>query len=123
MFIKTPIYGLGYEGYKDHYNQYFPFSTQRRYDSHNMFITALANYGIIGFVPFMTIFLVPLIASYKTLRKKENSDHSLSMAIICLSSVIPFMLNGWFQGGLFYSAVEISLLYSNVSLLIASSDK
>jgi O-antigen ligase len=122
MFIKNPIYGLGYEGYKDHYNQYLPFSSQNRYDAHNMFITALSNYGIIGFVPFMAIFLFPLIASYKTFRKKKNNDHSSNMAIICLSSVIPFMLNGWFQGGLFYSVVEISLFYSNVSLFLASRD-
>jgi O-antigen ligase len=124
MFVNDPVYGLGYEGYKDNYNKYFPFSSQRRYDAHNMFITALANYGIIGVAPFMAIFLLPLIRSYKTVRKKkDNDDHFSNMAIICLCSVVPFMINGWFQGGLFYSSVEISLFYSNVSLFMASSDK
>lgn len=123
MFIKNPIYGLGYEGYKDNYNKYFPYSSQKRYDAHNMFITVLANYGIIGFVPFMAIFLVPLNASYKTFRKKKNNEQSSNMAIICLSSIIPFMINGWFQGGLFYSAAEVSLFFSNVSLYMAIRDK
>ncbi len=123
MFLENPIYGLGYEGYRDNYKRYFPFSSKRRYDAHNMFITALANYGIIGFIPFMTIFLYLLFASYKTYRKETNDEHSSNMVIICLCSVIPFMINGWFQGGLFYSAVEISLFYSNISLFIASREK
>jgi len=123
MFLKSPVYGLGYEGYKDNYKKYFPFTRQRRYDAHNMFITALANYGVIGFLPFMAIFLFPLFVAYRAYRKETKDEHVSNMAIICLSSVIPFMINGWFQGGLFYSAVEISLFYSNVSLFLATEGK
>jgi O-antigen ligase len=123
MFIKSPVYGLGYEGYKDHYNRYFPLSKQRRYDAHNIFITALANYGIIGFIPFLYIFLRPLSASFRIVRNKFNNidEHTSEMAILCLITVIQFMFSGWVAGGLFYSPIEVSLFYSNISLFLAVS--
>ncbi len=125
MFTTKPIIGLGFEGYKDHYREYFPGTHRLRYDAHNIFVTALANYGIIGFIGFMSIFLIPLIAAFKFIRNKnENIDtHSSEMAIICLTSVIPFMVNGWFAGALFYSGIEVSLFYSNICLFLAVSGR
>jgi O-antigen ligase len=123
MFITSPLYGLGYEGYKDHYHEYFPKYV--RYDAHNIYVTALANYGIIGFIPFLYIFLRPLSASIRILRNKENiiDEHAYNMAIICLTTLIPFMFNGWVAGSLFYSAIEISLFYSNISLFLSVNRK
>jgi len=125
MFLNNPSYGLGYEGYKDHYHQYFPMSIKRRYDAHNMFITALANYGIIGFIPFLYIFFRPLAVSYRILRNKIMNivENTYDKAILCITSVIPFMFNGWVAGGLFYSAIEVSLFYSNISIFLAISDE
>jgi O-antigen ligase len=125
MFKQNPLYGMGFEGYRDNYSVYFPWKSRVRYDAHNIFITALANYGIIGFIPFLSIFLIPLIASYKTVRKKSelSNERSKDMALICLTTVIPFMINGWFAGGLFYSTIEMSLFYSNIALFLAVKSK
>jgi len=126
MFTTQPIIGLGFEGYKDHYNEYLPSSHKPRYDAHNIFITALANYGILGFIPFILIFWIPISVALKVLRNRNDGDdyeNNSKKAILCLSSVIPFMVTGWFAGGLFYSGIEVSLFYSNVSLFIAVSDQ
>jgi len=125
MFTRSPVYGLGFEGYKDHYSKYFPWKDKVRYDAHNIFITALANYGIIGFLPFILIFLIPLFASYRVIRKKSeiSNEHAHGMAIICFVSVVSFMVNGWFAGGLFYSSIEVSLFFSNVALFLAVKDR
>jgi O-antigen ligase len=123
MYKESPLIGLGYEGYNDNFGRYFPWSDKDKYDAHNIFITALTNYGLIGFIPFLCIFLYPISAARKTL-KEGNSNISDStskdLAIICISSVIPFMLSGWFAGGLFYTPAVIILLYANISLFLSS---
>jgi len=123
MFIKSPVYGLGYEGYKDHYHEYF--FKNARYDAHNMFITVLANFGIIGLIPFLYIFIKPLLESVKLLRSKiyDIDGHKYKMAILCITTVVPFMFIGWGAGGLLFSQIETSLFYSSISLFLAAITK
>ncbi len=122
MYKESPLIGLGYKGYYDNFGKYFPWSSRDKYDAHNIFITALTNYGLIGFIPFLCIFLYPLSVSWKVL-KVDNSrifdSTSKDLAIICVSSIIPFMLSGWFAGGLFYRPTIMFLLYTNIALLLA----
>lgn len=125
MYKKSPLIGLGYKGYYENFGEYFPWSSKAKYDAHNMFITALTNYGLIGFIPFLCIFLYPLSVARKTLKIDNNENpHSTTkeLAIVCISSIIPYMLNGWFAGGLFYSPVVMVLFYTNISLFLASGD-
>ena len=119
MFAESPLYGLGFEVYREHYADYFPDRHRKKYSAHNMFITAAANFGVIGFIPFLSLFFIPLFASYKTIRNKNknNNEHSSDMAIICIASIIPFMINGWFAD-IFFSTINISLLFSNISLFL-----
>ena len=121
MFQTSPIAGLGYKGYYDNYGKFCLDAWRDKYDAHNIFITALANYGLLGFLPFMGIFMYPLIISIRTIRREESlvsTDYSRDWAIVCICSIIPFMINGWFAGGLFYSTVEVSLLYINIMLFL-----
>ena len=118
MFRKSPVIGLGYKGYYENAR----LRDMRKFDSHNIFVTALANYGLTGFIPFMGIFLYPLFVSRRIIRSnvKENSnEHCRDMAIICICSIVPFMINGYFSGGLFYQPVILFVLYSNTTLIIA----
>lgn len=122
MYKTSPLIGLGYNGYYDNFGRYFPWSIRNKYDAHNIFITALANYGAIGFIPFLGIFLYPLYYSKKIVRQSRilnNTGNLCDMAIICISSVIPFMISGWFAGGLFYSFSVIIVLYTNIALVFA----
>lgn len=123
MFQTSPIIGLGYKGYYDNFGKYFPWSGTQNYDSHNIFITALANYGLVGFIPFMGIFLYPLSRAVRIARQKDGvtcDEYSKDMAIICICSIIPFMISGWFAGGLFYSETTMSLLYTNIALFLST---
>ncbi|WP_186441410.1 O-antigen ligase family protein [Desulfamplus magnetovallimortis] len=125
MFISSPIIGKGYRGYHNNWKQYFPFSKVDKYSAHNIFVTALANYGVIGFVPFMAIFLYPVFVSLKVLRSRISFNNVLlnDMAIICISTVPCFMINGYFAGGLFYNPVIMILLYSIISFTISAYTK
>jgi O-antigen ligase len=120
MYKESPLIGKGYKGYYDNYGRYFPWSYKTKYDAHNIFITALTNYGLLGFIPFLGILFYPLFFSKKIIRNnsiENNTGSYKDMAIICISSVIPFMINGWFAGGLFYSTPIILLLYTNIALV------
>ena len=122
MFRGSPLIGLGYQGYYENFGKYFPYAHWEKYDAHNIFITALANYGLIGFIPFLGIFLYPVFTSRKVLKAdndEESDSISTELAIVCISSVIPFMINGWFAGGLFNNQVLVVLLYTNISLFLS----
>jgi len=124
MYKESPLIGLGYRGYYDNFGKYFPSSVYDKYDAHNIFITALTNYGLIGFIPFLGIFLYPLFAARKALKVNNNrifDNTSNDLAIICISSIIPFMLNGWFAGALFYTPVLVILFYTNISLFLSGN--
>jgi len=125
MFTEHPIIGLGYNGYFENFGKYFPKSYVLKYDCHNEFVTALANFGLLGFIPFMGIFIYPLVFSVKILCQKGtmlNKEHSRDMAVICISSVVPFMLSAYFAGGLFAQWPLIFILYTNIALVLAAKN-
>ena len=122
MFKKSPLIGLGYKGYYENFGRYFPWSGKDKYDAHNIFITVLANYGLLGFIPFLGIFLYPIFIARKTLKIDNNGNPNNTikeLAIVCISSVIPFMLSGWFAGGLLNNQVLVVLLYTNILLFLS----
>lgn len=122
MFLASPLIGLGYRGYYENFGKYFPHAPQKKYSAHNIYITALANYGLIGFIPFMGIFVVPIVCSVKVLvqnnRKRENKYFN-DMALICLLTTFVFMLCGFYAGGLFYNYKVMFILYTNMALFLA----
>ena len=114
MFKKHLFIGLGYKGYYQNFGKYFPYSLKKKYDAHNEYITALANYGILGFIPFMLIFLYPLFYAFKNLK---YSGLQKEMAILGIAVIIPFMLNIAFAGTAFYQQVLTSLFYTHTSFI------
>jgi O-antigen ligase len=123
MFLNNPGAGLGYKGYYDNFRKYFPYSPYKKYDAHNIFITALANYGLLGFLPFIGIFLYPLLLAFKSLRNQNRDPSGLNtsgFAKIAICSIIPFMVYGSGAGGGFQNTVSVSLLYSNAALFLAN---
>jgi len=124
MFWESPIVGLGYKGYYENSHKYLRGS--KKWVAHNIFITALTNYGIVGFIPFLGIFLYPLSFSTKIIRSHDKTtwaENAKDMAIICICSVVPFMISGFFAGGLFYKPETMFLLYSNTALVLSYSQR
>jgi O-antigen ligase len=121
MFMTKPAIGIGHEGYRDNYKKYFPNSSKERRPVHNIFVKVLAEYGLIGFVPFILIFFYPLLLSIKIIRFNKylkNKGDVLNLAIFCIATVIPFMLIGWFAGGLYSNKYVFKVLYTNIALFI-----
>ena len=122
MFLDNPVIGLGYRGYYENFGRYFPHAATRKYSAHNIYITALVNYGMVGFIPFLAIFFIPLVASVKILflkRRVGASQYNKDMALICFLTLVPFMLCGVYAGGLFYNYRVLYILYSNTALFLS----
>ena len=126
MFQEKPLFGNGYEGYYQRFGEFFRFSWSRKYDAHNEFITALANYGVVGFSFFVLIFLYPLNYARKILKRYRRgqllSRFRKNMAVICISTVIPFMLNASYAGTVFSKVVVVYILYVHISFVFFSDE-
>jgi len=117
MFLKKPLYGWGFRGYYNKFGEYFPYSYRKKYDAHNNYITALANYGIFGFIPFAGIFLYPLLSSMRTLRQ-SNSHFQSTSAVALIAMLVPFMASAWVAGALMYQPIIVNLFYFYIVLFL-----
>jgi len=121
LFKKSPLIGTGYRGYYENFWKSFPKQHLKKFDAHNMYVTALSDYGLIGFMPFIAIFIYPLLASFKDIRAKPHIGdvYTRDMGIICIVSILPFMISGYFAGGLIYEYVYFSIIYSNAAIVLS----
>jgi O-antigen ligase len=115
MFRSSPLFGLGYKGYYENYGD-FKGEPGRKYDPHNIFITALTDYGLVGFTLLMCIFIYPLLYSIKIILsgKKGDENSAFEMAVICITTVIPLMINGFFAGRLLFKPDIMFILYTQI---------
>ncbi|EFK96827.1 O-antigen polymerase [sediment metagenome] len=121
MFKKNPFIGLGYEGYSENFNKYFRrswYSEPSKFSAHNIYIEVLANYGLLGFLPFMAIFLYPLFISFSNIIK-GSLLYSKDLSITCIITIVPFMMNGFYAGGLLKQWSIMMLLFTNIVLLFS----
>jgi len=119
MFRKKPLYGWGYKGYYNNFGRYFKYAVRKKYNAHNNYITALADYGLLGFIPFLGIFIYPIMVALRNIWTRQGmlSNKSLS-AIALLAMLLPFMTSAWFAGKLMYQPVIIDLLYVYIVLFL-----
>ena len=121
MFLDHPIIGLGFKGYNYNFSKYFPHSWKKHYDAHNEFVTALANYGIIGFTLFLLIFLYPVLYSRNTMKKFKFGQRNLienDLAIVCIATTLPLMMSFFFAGAMFYVNQFVTPLYYTIIALV-----
>lgn len=108
LFTESPIIGKGYAGYWNYSKKFF----KRSEDAHNNYLTALVDYGIIGFIFFMGIFLIPVWRVFRVFIKSTPSDNGFKLASATATAIIlPFMANAYAAGALMHSSVVTSLLY------------
>lgn len=122
MFKDNIVKGLGFKGFYENILKYRPTYTTKKLVAHNNYITALANYGLLGFIPLISIFLYPLFISVKVILTGKYGDQraeTRDMAIICVSCLIPFMISSYFAGSLFYDYSIMPLLFTQCSFVIA----
>lgn len=126
MFLENPVAGLGYRGFYASFGKYAKGASVKNYQAHNIFITEIANRGIIGFIPFMGIFLIPLLVCKNKLFPKKQApplkEMEKGVAIVTLCSLLSFMFNGYFAGGLFFNFLIMFPLYSNIACILSYRD-
>lgn len=121
MFADSPLIGSGYEGYTDNVMKYLGYRGRAR-DAHNLYVTLLANYGLLGFLPYMAVLIYPLIASIRKVKISDGTieaNNASEMAAICIAALIPFMISAWFSGGIIDSWQLLNLLYTIIMFVIA----
>lgn len=123
MFADKPIIGHGYKGYYQNFGKYLPNAGRDKYDAHNEYVTALANFGVLGFIPFILIFIWPLSWAWKRLRRLDprTSAEARPRLLVGILSILTFMLNQFYAGHLFYSNLAVFLLYGNIALMLTTS--
>lgn len=109
LLKKNVLFGRGYKGF---YHYAVGDFVDHKYDPHNNYITALVDYGLIGFFLFMNIFIIPLYRSICSLSQKELFDDSKLRAITAIAIIFPFMASAFFAGGLMYIQLITSILYT-----------
>jgi O-antigen ligase len=122
MFTDSPLIGLGYRGYYENFGVYLPNGGRAKYDAHNEYVTALANYGLIGFGPFLAVFLFPLIWGWKRMRSLPPPAvrEERLRVLVGIISVVTFMMSQFYAGHLFYQNIVVFLLYANVALMLTT---
>lgn len=120
MFGDSPIIGLGYKGYYENFGVYLPGAGRDKYDAHNEYVTALANFGLIGFIPFMAVFLYPLAWGWRRLRSLPPPAirEDRLRILVGLISLVTFMMSQYYAGHLFYQTMAVFLLYANIALML-----
>ncbi len=125
MFKKQPIIGYGYKGYYENFYYYFrSYGHRKKYDAHNEYITTLVNFGLVGFVFFMGVFLVPFRKGWlllKQYRQKKMSEETMRI-MVGLASLVSFMISQYFAGVIYYhSPLAVCLLFANIGLMLAGN--
>ncbi len=121
MFKQSPLIGHGYQGYYENFKKYFPLSVHNKYDAHNSYITVLANYGLLGFTFFLGILFFPLLKSWRAIKK--NSKPFSAIGATSLISILTYMFNSYFAGGLLDFWPISIIFYSNVILIFSINRK
>lgn len=119
-FCESPIIGNGYNAAYERFGELVRGHRQDKYDAHNEFVTIMVNYGFIGFLPFLLIFLDPLMKSIRYLymsRSPFNIKFLRDISVVVASAMVPFMFSCFFAGALFHQQVVVSLFYAIVATI------
>ncbi len=137
MFVEKPWIGHGYNAYYENFGNMFRSSWDKKYDAHNEFASALANYGILGFFCFMVLFIIPLKHFFISLRRQpfkiynreERSKKKIQISrssdwlfhVMGIALIPPFMFNAFYSGALFKQPVAVITFFSQVAFALASN--
>lgn len=118
MFVDNPFLGIGLRGYPVLYDLYIdplaPWFLLHVKESHTLFITLLAELGIIGLIIVVFWFKRIFVDSYKLIQKAHNDFHravligsfstffALNIAFIFYGFLFPVMNLIWFVFALIY---------------------
>ncbi len=90
MVKARPILGVGYDRFADNYPTYVTNAViWGKLEAHNSFVKAVAETGIVGFVPFMTMVVLSFRSAVRVRRRRNELDDPMERA--AASSLLPTM--------------------------------
>jgi len=87
LFKQNPIFGIGFDTWKNSYKAFVPVSWLYAEHPHNVFIKLLLELGIIGVISYFTIIFNIIWRYYKRIKESINFDFHLSIIIATLSVI------------------------------------
>jgi len=119
IFKTSPLIGLGSGGWKNVYFQYqnHPYFTK---EVHNHYLDVLVSTGFLGFIFWLSIWLLVAISLFKYRRKEENNfNETIILSLITLGthSLVDFTLSLGAICFLFYGLLGL-VKQDNISLPI-----
>ncbi len=107
IFQKNPIFGIGYSNVSNYLEDYLRKGMiDNHYHTHNIYIDALAETGILGLILFLITYLY---FGMKFLNKGYKNNNFLSIAVGWC--IILIMLTGFFEKNVDRAAIDL-LLFS-----------
>ncbi len=93
MFMDKPLIGWGYGGFYENVIQY---GSSMKIEAHNTFIQVLVEYGVFGFLSFLSV-IVFSIKGYINYIQKGKSNEFRNIAIGFLGSLIAMLIDAYFH--------------------------
>ena len=78
MFADRPVHGYGYNGFYE--RSYLYVYDSLKWAAHNMYITVLVNYGLLGFMPFLGMLIYPVLFAKQIIRLMQDTDLQLKLS-------------------------------------------
>lgn len=93
LFKKSPIIGLGLDGFESNYKSVQNFDYTTRY-VHNHYIQVLCDLGIIGFALFISLIVFALILLVKLFKISKSEKQASTLIMLPLLSACTFQMFG-----------------------------
>ena len=88
MFAHKPILGIGLNQFPEHYLDYaIDPPVYQGFDAHNTYIKALAETGLVGFIPFAMLLWLTIKGAWRLNRLSVNVQNKSQKVL--LASVLP----------------------------------
>lgn len=114
MIKEKPILGFGFLTFNHFITDYAQLA--KSMDTHNMYLRVFSELGLIGFIVFLTLWIVPLIVAFKIFKRaKEPLLLGISIGIIAAIVGI-FIVNIW--GSRFFREELVGLYWILLGIMV-----
>ena len=123
MTARNPLFGVGFGQFPWNYHSYARNPVHwKPIDAHNSFVKALAETGLVGFIPFMALVLLSLRVGHRSRKLEPPGDTPLERAVrrsmlpsmvgFCVAAFFLSQCWSWFMFILFAQAAVIHSIWN-----------
>ena len=99
MVKAKPILGVGYDRFADNYPTYVTNAViWGKLEAHNSFVKAIAETGIVGFIPFMAMVVLSFKSAFSLRKRRDELDDPLERAAVgsLFPTIVAFFISAFF---------------------------